>query len=111
MANAIRADFSALAETDKFEETRMPKSFLASTFMMFSGPYHAHKMANAIRADFSWLAEETRWNEADMGSQFSGSFGDPVVVDHKSGGLDNGQSSRPNLALPKFKAWKDEGVR
>ncbi|KER21798.1 hypothetical protein T265_09958 [Opisthorchis viverrini] len=39
MPNAFLADFSWCSEKDKFEETQMPKSFLASILMMFSGPF------------------------------------------------------------------------
>ncbi|KAG5445990.1 hypothetical protein CSKR_108124 [Clonorchis sinensis] len=40
-----------------------------------------------------------------------GPFGDPVVVDHRPGGVDNSQPGRPNRALPTFRAWEGEGVR
>ncbi|KAG5451934.1 hypothetical protein CSKR_110378 [Clonorchis sinensis] len=57
------------------------------------------------------LAEETRWSEADMEPQGSfGPFGDPVVVDHRPGGVGNSQPGTPNRVLPKFEAWEDEGV-
>ncbi|GAA55104.1 hypothetical protein CLF_106856 [Clonorchis sinensis] len=56
------------------------------------------------------LAEETRWSEADMESQGSfGPFGDPVVVDHRPGGVGNSQPVPSNRVLPKFEAWEDGG--
>ena len=46
-----------------------------------------------------------------MESQGSfGPFGDPVVEDHRPGGVGNSQPGPPNQALPKFEAWEDEGV-
>ncbi|KAG5443061.1 hypothetical protein CSKR_112159 [Clonorchis sinensis] len=35
---------------------------------------------------------------------------DPVVVDHRPVGVENSQPGRPSQALPKFKAWEDEGM-
>ncbi|KAG5451938.1 hypothetical protein CSKR_110374 [Clonorchis sinensis] len=55
------------------------------------------------------LAEETRCSEADMEPQGSfGPFEDPVVVDHRPGGMESCQPGPSNRALPKFKAWEDE---
>ncbi|GAA57182.1 hypothetical protein CLF_112296 [Clonorchis sinensis] len=46
-----------------------------------------------------------------MESQGSfGPFGDPVVEDHRPGGVGNSQPGPPNRALPKFEAWEDDGV-
>ncbi|KAG5453100.1 hypothetical protein CSKR_104194 [Clonorchis sinensis] len=39
-----------------------------------------------------------------------GPFWDPVVVDHRLGGVDNSQPGCPNQALPKFSAWENEGL-
>ena len=41
---------------------------------------------------------------------FIGPFGNPVVEDHRPGGVGNSQPGPPNQALPKFEAWEDEGV-
>ncbi|KAG5443468.1 hypothetical protein CSKR_104756 [Clonorchis sinensis] len=47
-----------------------------------------------------------------MESQGSfGPFWDPVVEDHRPGGVGNSQPGPPNQALPKFEAWEDEGMR
>ncbi|KAG5443146.1 hypothetical protein CSKR_100878 [Clonorchis sinensis] len=47
-----------------------------------------------------------------MESQGSfGLFWDPVVEDHRPGGVGNSQPGPPNQALPKFEAWEDEGMR
>ncbi|KAG5441344.1 hypothetical protein CSKR_103223 [Clonorchis sinensis] len=90
--------------------TREPEHELYRKLLNFVGSTETQRWLNS-NPKLSRLAGETRWKEDDMGSQAFGPFKDHVVVAHRPGGVDNSQPSHPNRALPKFKAWEDEGAR